>query len=120
MVMRSQYMHTQAGRESIEEATLARNILTKISSDIVNSLGPVDPRFLPPSILPNNANQGLPKIASMAMPSDTSGSPSSSSSPTTAANSTTANGKTTSATTTPNSTSNSNSNSSANSSTTAN
>jgi hypothetical protein len=121
MVMRSQYLHTQAGRESIEEATLARNILTKVSSDIVNSLGPVDPRFLPPSILPNNANQGLPKIANMSMGAGSpASSNSSSSSPTTTAQTTTtANGKTTSTTTTQSSTNNTSSSNNGTSSTTA-
>ncbi len=57
MVMHSQYGHAQAGREAIAEATLARAILTRVGNDIVCSLGPVDPRFLPKSILPNNANQ---------------------------------------------------------------
>jgi hypothetical protein len=55
-VMHSQYSHAQAGRDALEEASLARAILTRISSDIVNNLGPVDPRFLPRNILPNNAN----------------------------------------------------------------
>lgn len=56
MIMQSQYNHAQAGREVVDEAGLARGILTGIASDISGSLGPVDPRFLPNGILPNNAN----------------------------------------------------------------
>jgi hypothetical protein len=62
MIMHSQYVNTEAGREAILEATLARNILTRVSDDIVNSLSGVDPRWLPTQILPNNANQGAKPV----------------------------------------------------------
>jgi hypothetical protein len=70
MIMRSQYGHAQAGREAIEEASIARNILTKVSADIVNSLGPVDPRFLPQKVIPTNANVGVPKIKNVSGPNN--------------------------------------------------
>jgi type II secretory pathway component PulJ len=44
VMLNSQLSHSQAGRESIQEATLARAILTRISNDVAGSLGPYDPR----------------------------------------------------------------------------
>ena len=57
MVVSSQYNHAQAGRDVLDESAVARAVLARIASDISGSLGPVDPRFLPKNILPNNANQ---------------------------------------------------------------
>jgi hypothetical protein len=72
MIMQSQYNHAQAGREVIDEAGLARSILTRIAADISGSLGPVDPRFLPNGILPNNANaKPTGGMAAVAMASNT-------------------------------------------------
>jgi hypothetical protein len=72
MVMQSQYSHLQAGRELIDEAGLARAILTRITTDIAGTLGPVDPRFLPNRILPNNANatptNGMAAVATATAP----------------------------------------------------
>jgi prepilin-type N-terminal cleavage/methylation domain-containing protein len=41
----SQVTHAQAGRDALQDATLARSILARLSSDIVASLGPYDPRM---------------------------------------------------------------------------
>ena len=57
MLVSSQYNHAQAGREMLDDSAVARAVLTRIASDISGTLGPVDPRFLPKSIVPNNANQ---------------------------------------------------------------
>jgi prepilin-type N-terminal cleavage/methylation domain-containing protein len=43
MMMSAQLSQAQAGRESIEEATLARALLTRIANDIVGSLSAHDP-----------------------------------------------------------------------------
>jgi hypothetical protein len=56
-IMYSQFTNAQAGRDAVYEATVARSIMTRISADIVNHLGPVDARFLPNAILPDNVNQ---------------------------------------------------------------
>jgi hypothetical protein len=66
MIMQSQYNHTEAGREAIQEATLARNILTRVGDYIGNSLSSVDPHYLPTNILPNNANQGVKPVSGAA------------------------------------------------------
>jgi prepilin-type N-terminal cleavage/methylation domain-containing protein len=47
VMMSSQLSQSQAGRDSIQEATTARSILTRIANDIVGSLGAYDPRQLP-------------------------------------------------------------------------
>jgi hypothetical protein len=47
VALSTQARQAQAGRELLEEATLARAILTRISADISGQLGPVDPRVLP-------------------------------------------------------------------------
>src|SRR5260370_26180016 len=44
----------QSGREIVNEATLARNILTSIGNDIIGQIGPVDPRVA------DYSNSGLP------------------------------------------------------------
>jgi hypothetical protein len=57
MIMFSQFTSAQAGRDAVYEASIARSIMTQVSTHIVNHLGPADPRFLPNAILPNNVNQ---------------------------------------------------------------
>lgn len=47
LTLNSQLMLAQAGREIVDEATLARALLTRLSEDITANLGPVDPRGLP-------------------------------------------------------------------------
>jgi hypothetical protein len=44
VVLNSQLSHSQAGRDSIQEATVARAILARIVNDIQGTLGPYDPR----------------------------------------------------------------------------
>src|SRR5437762_7977250 len=43
-MMSSQLSHAQAGRTSIQEATLVRSLFARMSDDIASSLGPYDPR----------------------------------------------------------------------------
>jgi hypothetical protein len=62
MVLQSQYTATQAGRDAIREATLARNILTRVATDVTSSLGPVDPRWLNSQVIPTNGNIGINQI----------------------------------------------------------
>lgn len=47
LTLNSQLQLSQAGREIVDEATLARALLTRLSEDITANLGPVDPRGLP-------------------------------------------------------------------------
>jgi prepilin-type N-terminal cleavage/methylation domain-containing protein len=47
LMMNSQLSQAQAGRESIEEATLARALLTRIANDIIGSLSAHDPSQQP-------------------------------------------------------------------------
>ena len=46
LALTMQLNEAQSGRESIEEATLARSILTRMASDIVGNLGPYDPKLI--------------------------------------------------------------------------
>ena len=62
-IMYSQFTNAQAGRDAVYEATVARSIMTRMSADIVNHLGPVDARFLPSAILPDNVNQAPDSVA---------------------------------------------------------
>jgi prepilin-type N-terminal cleavage/methylation domain-containing protein len=47
VTLNTQIMHAQAGRETLAEGEVARGILTRISNDIANQLGAVDPRGFP-------------------------------------------------------------------------
>jgi prepilin-type N-terminal cleavage/methylation domain-containing protein len=47
MFLDSQVSEAQAGRESIEEATLARAVFVRIAADILGSLSATDPKQLP-------------------------------------------------------------------------
>jgi hypothetical protein len=76
MIMHSQFSNAQAGRDALTEATVARSILTRLSADIGNSLGPVDPRFLSNNTLPNNVNQspdGVGNLTAAALAKATTG-----------------------------------------------
>lgn len=45
--MNMQFDSAKAGRNIIQEGTLARSLLTSIAQDILGNLGPVDPKVLP-------------------------------------------------------------------------
>ena len=42
----TQVTMTQAGRDTVQEGTLARSILTRLSNDIMSQVGPYDPRMV--------------------------------------------------------------------------
>ena len=46
-MLNAQVQHAQSGRETLEDGTLARALLTRIANDILGHLGPVDPKVLP-------------------------------------------------------------------------
>jgi prepilin-type N-terminal cleavage/methylation domain-containing protein len=53
VAMNVQIRHAQSGRDVVEQSTLARSILARISSDIASSLGPITP-----GEAPGNSSQG--------------------------------------------------------------
>jgi hypothetical protein len=84
MIMHSQFSNAQAGRDALTEATVARSILTRLSADIGNSLGGVDPRFLSNNTLPNNVNQspdGVANLTAAALANATAGASGTSTTP---------------------------------------
>jgi len=52
----------QSGREIVNEAALARNILTRVGNDIIGQIGPVDPRVA------DYSNSGLPSSTASSTP----------------------------------------------------
>jgi hypothetical protein len=52
----------QSGREVVNEAALARNILTRIGNDVIGQIGPVDPRVA------DYSNSGLPSSMASSSP----------------------------------------------------
>src|SRR5260370_36239391 len=52
----------QSGREIVNEAALARNILTRIGNDVISQIGPVDPRVA------DYSNSGLPSSTAGSSP----------------------------------------------------
>ena len=67
----------QAGRELVQDGTLARAVLTRIAHDVVHNLGPVDPKVLPDGSSSSSESPTTTTQPTTTTPSTTTSTPSS-------------------------------------------
>jgi len=68
LTLSTQVMHAQIGRDTLAEGEVARSILTRITNDVVNQLGAVDPRSFPVYETPVDPAATTDPAAAPAMP----------------------------------------------------
>ncbi|MCI0680648.1 MAG: prepilin-type N-terminal cleavage/methylation domain-containing protein [Gemmataceae bacterium] len=72
-MMGTQLAQTQAGRDSVEEATLVRSILARIARDVGGSLGPYDPKQVPSGSSATSTTTDADSASADTAPAATSG-----------------------------------------------
>lgn len=82
VTMNSQLSSAQAGRDVLQEGTLARALLSRMSGDILGNLGPLDPKVLPDSSASSSSTTDQGSTSSGSTSSGSTGSDTSSGSTT--------------------------------------